>query len=159
MNRRQHTAVQPPEYGYYAERSCRAARKARAPRGSAGRRSGGRIGSFTDKASNAVHRDDDRLHEAFDLNDGESFLLRSAVGQIDDLSLQEVTPVEFHKNLGRIGDIYVAYSEVDPSVSHIGEGCRRARAARQVSARLLASPMPGYAATRSSFSQQRKCRL
>jgi hypothetical protein len=56
--------------------------------------------------------------------------MRSAVGHIDNLSLQEIPPVEFHKKLGRIRDIYVAYSKIDPSVSHIWEGCRRERGER-----------------------------
>jgi hypothetical protein len=62
--------------------------------------------------------------------------------------------VEFHKNLGRIGDIYVAYSKVDPSVSHIWKAVDAG--ALQVSARLLASPVPRHVAARSGFSQQRK---
>ena len=62
---------------------------------------------------------DDWLIEPLDFDDSESFLLRSAVGNIDNLSLQEISPVKFHKNLARIGDIYVAYSKIDPSVSHI----------------------------------------
>jgi hypothetical protein len=52
--------------------------------------------------------------------------------------------VEFHKNLGRIGDIYVAYSKVDPSVSHIWKAVDAG--ALQVSARLLASPVPRHVA-------------
>ena len=93
-------------------------------------RNGNKIGSFTDRASDAVHWDDDRLREPLDFDDGKGFLLRSAVRHIDDFSLQKVPSMEFPENLGRIGDIHVAYSKIDPSVSHIWEGCRRERGER-----------------------------
>ena len=64
--------------------------------------------------------------------------------------------MEFPENLGRIGDIHVAYSKIDPSVSHIGKAVVESAGALQVSARRLAPPMPGHVAARSGCSQQRK---
>ena len=61
------------------------------------------------------------MREPLDFDDGKGFLLRSAVRHIDDFSLQKVPSMEFPENLGRIGDIHVAYSKIDPSVSHIGK--------------------------------------
>ena len=70
------------------------------------------------------------MREPLDFDNGKGFLLRSAVRHVDDFSLQKVPSMELLENLGRVGDIHVAYSKIDPSVSHIWEGCRRERGER-----------------------------
>ena len=58
-----------------------------------------------------------------DLHHGEGLSLHAAVGEVDNLSHEEVIAMQVEKHLGRIRMVDIANFELDPLVSHIHPPC------------------------------------
>jgi hypothetical protein len=64
------------------------------------------------------HGHNDWLREPIDFDHGECFVLATAVGHVDDFSLQYIFAMKFHENLRGLWHISIVNSKLDPWVWH-----------------------------------------